>query len=275
MDAQVRAKSNLHRVDWRIGTIGFSYDDWVGPFYPPGKKPADFLPFYARHYDSVELDTTFYAIPPVERVRRWADNTPDHFRFCVKTPKEITHETPLAAATGPMTRFVDACRPFGHKLGVVLIQFAPSFEANQMAGLDRFLNELPTDVRFAVELRHRSWSQAETLHMLHRHRCAMVAAEYVTRPRRVFATTDFLYLRWIGQHGRYAVHDREQVDVTPQLEWWHQAIGAVLPQVHTVWGFFGDDYAGYSIGSANRLRRMAGLDVREPEPRAVTLSLFD
>lgn len=275
MDAPSPASSHAHSVDWRIGTIGFSYDDWVGPFYPPGRKQADFLAFYARYFDAVELDTTFYAVPPVDRVRRWADTTPDSFRFCVKTPREITHDTPLVAAAALMEKFIDVCRAFGQKLGPVLIQFAPSFEVNQMAGLDRFLSGLPSEVRFAVELRHRSWGRTETLHLLHHHRCAMVAAEYVSRPGRVFATTDFLYLRWIGGHGRYAVHNREQEDVTPKLEWWRQTISAALPQVEAVWGFFGDDYAGYSIGSANRFRRMAGLDVREPSRQAETMWLFE
>lgn len=261
-------------ADWRIGTIGFSYDDWVGPFYPPGRKAGEFLSFYSRHYDTVELDTTFYAVPPIDRMRRWADTVPEGFAFSVKTPKEITHETPLVAAASPMTKFVDVCRALGPKLGPILIQFPPSFEINQFTGLDRFLSQLPADARFAVELRHRSWGRVETLEMLRRRRCALVAAEYASRPRRVFATTDFLYLRWIGVHGRFAVHDREQKDVTADLQWWQQAIERVRPQVDAVWGFFGDDYAGYSIASANQFRRMVGLPVSEPPRQAATLPLF-
>src|SRR4051812_23520541 len=75
-----------------FGTMGFSYSDWAGVFYPSGMKPGDYLSYYARHFDTVELDTTFHATPPPERVRRWADVTPEGVRFCVKVPKDVTHE---------------------------------------------------------------------------------------------------------------------------------------------------------------------------------------
>src|SRR5687768_13678275 len=106
-DAAAAPSSNLHPrssapppppptdCNWRLGTIGFSYADWAGPFYPRGMKPGEYLPYYARFFDAVELHTTFHAIPPPSRIRRWADATPEHFRFTVKSPRAVTHE-PLA-----------------------------------------------------------------------------------------------------------------------------------------------------------------------------------
>lgn len=175
--------------------MGFSYPDWRGPFYPQGLKSGHWLEFYARYFNTVELDTTFYAAPTAERVRHWRSATPEDFRFCLKTPRAITHDNPLAAGFDAMRSFVDVCRGFGSKLGPILIQFAPSFEASQFDAVDRFLTALPEDARFAVEFRHRSWGTAETLEMIHRHRCAFVAAEYRSRPARAFATADFLYVR--------------------------------------------------------------------------------
>ena len=78
--------------DWRIGTMGFSYADWAGVFYPPGTKAGDYLEHYAQYFDTVELDTTFHAAPPPERFRRWAEVTPDGFRFCMKMPRAVTHD---------------------------------------------------------------------------------------------------------------------------------------------------------------------------------------
>ena len=78
--------------NWRIGTMGFSYADWAGTFYPEEMKPANYLDFYARHFDAVELDTTFHA-PPAERVRQWAEATPDDFRFAVKAPRAVTWDS--------------------------------------------------------------------------------------------------------------------------------------------------------------------------------------
>jgi uncharacterized protein YecE (DUF72 family) len=251
------------KIDWRLGTMGFSYDDWTGPFYPPATKAGERLGWYAGFFDTVELDTTFYAAPPPERVARWVAVTPDHFRFCLKTPRAITHDTPLSAGTKPMADFVEICRGFGSKLGVVLIQFPPSFMADQQPSLDAFLATLPRDMRYAVELRHRSWGTPRTLEMLHEHGCAFVSAEYAERPARVFATSDFLYIRWIGVHHQFSKYAQEQKDPSDDLKWWHEAIRAALPKVRTVWGFFNNDYAGYAIATANRFKKMLGQDVQK------------
>jgi uncharacterized protein YecE (DUF72 family) len=250
-------------VNWRIGTMGFSYADWSGPFYPPGLKNGDWLGYYAKHFNAVELDTTFHAAPPPERFDRWAAATPDGFRFCPKLPRAITHDNPLAGG-GPATDdFLRSARRLGPKLGVVLIQFAPTFEANQFAAVDRFLAALPADVRFAVELRHRSWGTPETLHMLHERRCAFVAAEYATRSARAFATADFLYVRLVGVHGTYPTHQAEAVDPTDRLAWWHATITHALPKVKEIWGFVNNDYAGYSPATATRLKQLFGLETRD------------
>jgi uncharacterized protein YecE (DUF72 family) len=261
-------------VAWRIGTMGFSYEDWSGPFYPLSMKSGDWLSWYARHFDTVELDTTFYAAPTPDRVARWTAVTPDEFCFCLKTPRAITHDAPLAVGAAPMREFVEVCRGFGSKLGAILIQFAPSFMADQFGVLDAFLATLPEDLNFAVELRHRSWGTPDTLRMLHERRCAFVSAEYSVRPARVFATADFLYLRWIGIHHQFPRYGQELLDPTEPLTWWKGAIDAVLPKVRRVFGLFNNDYAGYAIGTANRFKRMVGLPVREPSIMR-TSGLFD
>ena len=258
-------------IDWRLGTMGFGYDDWSGIFYPPDLKSTDYLSFYSRYFDAVELDTTFHATPTAERVARWAEATPEGFRFCVKTPKDVTHAAGLpglAGRTGPMLEFVEAVRGFGEKLGVVLIQFPPSFDASATKDLDTFLSELPDDVRFAVEFRNPSWDAERTADVLRDHRCGWVAADYLTgEPWEITATTDFLYARWVGRHGQYPTLDKERIDATERLQWWKRRIDACAA-VHTVWGFFNNDYTGFAIGTANRMRRIVGQPVRRPEDPA-------
>jgi len=261
-------------VDWRIGTMSFTDPAWSGPFYPDALKPGQWLEYYSRHYNAVELDTTFYAIPPPDRVRRWRDTTPADFRFCLKTPRSITHDRPLSAGAGEMLQFLDVCRVFEDKLGVVLIQFPPAFTADNFAAVEQFIEALPRDMSYAIELRHRSWGTLNLLQMLHDRGVAFVSAEYASRPSRVFATAEFLYVRWIGVHDRYATHDREQADVTEALAWWRQAIAAALPKVKAVWGFFNNDYAGYSPATANRFKRLIGLPAKEPT-QDKTPGLFD
>src|SRR5947209_1294514 len=112
---------------YRLGTIGFSYPEWVGGFYPRDLKATDYLSFYARYFDCVELDTTFHAVPPAATVRRWAAQVPDDFRFAVKCPRTVTHEGRIDAQISVMSEFLDVMRELGGKLGPVLLQFPPSF----------------------------------------------------------------------------------------------------------------------------------------------------
>jgi uncharacterized protein YecE (DUF72 family) len=259
-----------HEPEWRLGTIGFGYADWNGVFYPAGLKSSDRLSFYARHFDAVELDTTFHAAPTHERVKRWAAAVPDDFRFCVKTPKDVTHAPPpLSRRAGPMVEFLDVVRGFGGKLGVVLLQFPPSFDTAEARDLEKFLDALPTDLRYALELRHGSWNTDATAALLRDRRCCRVTGDYFDEPWEIRVTTDFLYVRWIGEHGRFPTLDREQVDATERLEWWKDRLAkATTPEVKAVWGLVNNDYSGYAVGTANRMKRLLGLPVKQvQDPR--------
>src|SRR5690348_16147892 len=126
----------MTNLELRLGTMGFSYPDWSGVFYPKGTKSTDFLSFYARHFNIVELDTTFHAVPPIQRVRRWRDETPDDFRFTAKVSKDITHASVIDRAVPAMMDFLSAMRAFEPKLAVILIQLPPSFGVDQSERLD-------------------------------------------------------------------------------------------------------------------------------------------
>jgi uncharacterized protein YecE (DUF72 family) len=117
-------------MNWRLGTMGFGYADWAGVFYPVGTKPSDYLAHYAHHFNAVELDTTFHAAPDIARVEHWVRQVPERFRFCAKTPKQITHEPDLPSRMRLMLEFVDVMRRMGDKLGVILLQFSPYFKAS-------------------------------------------------------------------------------------------------------------------------------------------------
>lgn len=249
---------------WRLGTIGFSYDDWAEPFYPAGMKPADRLTFYAQFFNAVELDTTFHGVPAPGRMKKWADAVPDDFRICAKAPREATYDPATPTAPDALKRFIDAAREMGPKLGVLLLQFPPNFTADRFGDLENVLKGLPEDVRFSVELRHRSWGKRETLELLKTHRCAFVSAEYLVRPARILATTDFLYCRVIGQHGRFPSHERQQADPTEGLTWWARELTRRAADVKSVYAFANNDYAGYAIETCNRLKELIGLPVKAP-----------
>ncbi len=251
-------------VDWYLGTMGFSYKDWSDVFYPVGMLQRSYLAHYSQIFNAVELDTTFYGTPPQERIRQWAAMAPSGFKFCVKTPREITHDLRLVNATPAMVAFLDTIRLFGDKLGAILIQLPPSFTAGEFDTVATFLAELPTDLHYAVEFRHPSWYTYETARLLKAHEACWASIDYVDLPKQIGITSDFLYIRWVGQHGRFERKDHEQCDVTPQLEWWWEYIQPHLGRVQTIYGFFNNDYAGYSPDTCNRFKTIIGLPTERP-----------
>ncbi|MGH2538726.1 MAG: DUF72 domain-containing protein [Candidatus Promineifilaceae bacterium] len=251
---------------FRLGTMGFSYKDWSGAFYPETLAPRDYLAHYAHYFDAVELDSTFYGTPRPEVVERWAAVTPPSFKFCAKTPREISHELRLAGAADAMNAFLRVMRLLGDKLGVILIQLPPDLSFDHIHTLAVFLRGLPTDLRYAVEFRHRSWNATATAQLLETQRVCWASTDYIHLPQRVYMTTDFLYVRWIGRHGRYTPKDHERVDLTRRLEAWWADIRGRLNGVHTLYGFFNNDYAGFAPATANRFKAILGLPVQRSEP---------
>jgi len=254
-------------IDWRIGTMGFGYAEWAGVFYPAGVKSGDYLEHYARYFDAVELDTTFYATPPLDRVRKWAEVTSSAFRFAAKAPKAVTHDAPIDRGVRSMLEFLDVmARGLGEKLGVALLQFPPSFAAREAPKLSRFLGEMPNDIELAVEFRHESWWNHETALMLKDYRCAWVSAEYVAEPRTIVPTADLLYVRLIGEHGRFKEMNAVHVDVTANLRRWRDRLLAISPAPRSIWVLLNNDYSGYAIETARTFRAMLGLPEPQPQP---------
>jgi uncharacterized protein YecE (DUF72 family) len=254
-------------IQWHLGTMGFSYKDWNGVFYPDGLSPRDYLAHYSQIFDSVELDSTFYGTPRADYVERWASVTPEGFTFCAKTPREITHELQLSEeAQDPMHAFLERMRLLGEKLGVVLIQLPPDLSFAHIHTLAVFLRQLPSDVRYAVEFRHPSWHATATGQLLQNHRVCWASTDYRHLPQRVYLTTDFIYIRWIGRHGQYETKDFERVDVRPRLSEWLEDIRNRMDGVYDVYGFFNNDYAGHAPATCNKFKRLAGLPTNPLQP---------
>jgi uncharacterized protein YecE (DUF72 family) len=143
----------------RLGLPFWSFEAWQGGLYARDSRPADLLRQYARAFNAVEGNTTFYAVPSERTVARWADETPEDFRFCFKLPRTITHDAMLLNAADEARRFLDRLRPLGPRLGPIMIQLPPQFGAAELPRLESFLEKLPGDLRFCVELRDRSLAE--------------------------------------------------------------------------------------------------------------------
>jgi uncharacterized protein YecE (DUF72 family) len=272
---------HLSPVSWFVGTCGFWDSDWNDNFYPKGLV-KDRLPFYARHFNAIELNTTFHAIPKPEKVQRWKDETPPEFRFSVKFPKEVTHGRPerlLAADTLEITsRFFDAIQELGEKLEVVLMQFPPWFSALRRLALLRFIDRLRCPARLVFEFRDDSWWTPTTALALRERNIGWVVADLAGHPaitcvpvewqlrsfglRQLIFTADFVYARLIGKHHQFPVHVAEYFDSTPRVKWWHERLTRVLkacPSVRRVYVFFDNDFSGNAPTSARRFANMVKL----------------
>ncbi len=263
-----------------IGTQGWNYDAWVGPFYPSGTRAADYLSVYSRAFGTVEVDSTFYAIPAVRTVRGWADRTPAGFTFALKLTQEITHENRLRDSADLMALFFDRARELGDKLGPVLVQLGPDFAPAELPALAQFLPQLPRDIRVAVEFRQRGWIHDGLLALLAEHNVALALTDARWIPRKQMLalaarpTADFAYVRWMGPNRDLVDYSRVQVDRTRELEAWSQALWGLGKRVERAYGYVNNHFAGHSPASARELQRLLGQRPVDPDQLGVQMSLF-
>lgn len=253
----------------RLGTQGWSYDDWKGVFYPPGAKQEDRLPFYAEIFDTVELDTTFYHAPKASIARSWDRHTPADFRFAAKLPRAITHDALLHDSAEALSTFARAMEPLGEKLGPLLVQLPAEFArtGGTLHTLGRFLGGAPRGIRLAVEFRHASWHAPPVVELLRAHGAALAWTEWRDLPRVTDVTADFLYLRWLGDRRTIERYDRVQVDREAEFRAWEADLMRVFGEVREVYGYFNNHWAGHSPASANEMKRRLGLPFVEPRER--------
>jgi uncharacterized protein YecE (DUF72 family) len=177
-----------------VGTSGYSYKEWKGPFYPKDLPAGDFLPFYAARLSTVEINNTFYRLPTPKLVQGWAEQAPSGFIFAIKAPQRITHVARLKGAGETLDVFVDVVRALGERLGPLLFQLPPNFRKD-VPRLQAFLGELPAAVRVAFEFRHASWFDDDVWAALREGPAALCIAEGESIESPIVATADWGYVR--------------------------------------------------------------------------------
>lgn len=249
--------ADLARV--HIGCCGWHYDDWRGSFYEHDIDSDQELGSYAVTFDTVEIDSTFYGIPLPATVHQWFQRTPARFRFAAKVPRTITHEASLSEKTKEFPAFCGVMRGLGQKLAVLLIQLPPSFTAQSAGTLEGFLDQLPTDIRFAVEVRHRSLFTDDTYGMLRHHRVAWVISDIRGLPIVEKVTADFSYIRWMGNRDEVNAYDHETINRSAELAEWQMRLKILRSQVSDVFGYFNNHYSGHAPATAQRFKELIGL----------------
>jgi len=239
-----RSMSSIH-----VGTSGWTYDDWAGIFYPPEVKGAERLPYYVKHFDTVEINASFYRIPTQAMIDAWNRRFPETFALVVKGPRLITHVKKLADCREQLDWFLNRVLQL-RTLRVILWQLPPSL-GKDPERLDGFLAMLPATVRHAVEFRHQTWWDRETADLLSRRRAAAVAISHPSLPGDLWPTSDFLYLRFHGLGAQVYRYDYSP----DELAGWAERVKAVL-EGRTLYAFFNNDYYGNAIRNARTFREM-------------------
>ena len=245
-----------------LGTSGWSYREWVGPFYTENDKSL--LKAYTRVFNTVEIDSTFYRYPSRGTVMGWTRYSPEGFVFTAKLPKLITHEKKLDMAQGiqkDLETFIELLEPLwlSGKLGCLLIQLPPKYDYKPKQ-LEEFLRILPNHVKFAVEFRDLSWMREETWALLQKYGVAYAIVDEPLLPSDVHFTANLAYFRWHGK-GLRPWYDYRYG--RKELERWVPEVKKAADNVKTVLGYFNNHYHGYAV--ENCLQVLEMLSVLTPE----------
>lgn len=238
---------------YRIGTSGYSYDDWKGRFYPDDLKRNEWLSFYARRFSTVELNVTFYRYPSESLIKGWNRRAPEGFSFAVKGTRRITHFQKLLDVGELLDLFWRRVRGL-ENLAVLLWQLPPSLKKD-LDRLEAFLTLVPEEVLNVFEFRHESWFSPETTALLERYRCGFVSQSHPSLPGAVVPCSGAVYLRFHGagkELYRYRYSRRE-------LEQWAEKLRGVEGSVDRVFIYFNNDYQGNAVENAATLAKLLGV----------------
>jgi uncharacterized protein YecE (DUF72 family) len=256
-----------------LGTSGWSYKDWIGPFYMEKEKSP--LRAYCKVFRTVEIDSTFYRYPSKGTVMGWVKYSPEGFIYTAKLPKLITHTKKLDVNEGIETdlqKFIELLEPLylSGKLGCILIQLPPKFDYKPDQ-LEDFFKILPTHVKFAVEFREQSWMREETWKLLEKYHVAYTIVDEPLLPPEVHITSNIAYFRWHGRGARPWYNYRYRPE---ELEPWPQKIKEAAEKVEKVYGYFNNHYHGYAVENCLQVLEMLGVLTPEQKEAKVNIENY-
>lgn len=237
-----------------IGTSGWHYEHWEGPFYPDHISSGEYLEYYSKFFHTVEINSSFYKMPDKETIREWRETVPEKFIFSVKASRYITHMKKLKDPAAAVSNLITTISLFKDKLGPILFQLPPNWHVNPER-LDSFTKLLPRDQRYAFEFRDTSWFDSRVYEILEKYNAAFCIYEIggLQSPRIV--TADIVYIRLHGPDGPY----RGQY-TTPVLADWASTFSTWAKQGKQIFCYFDNDEAGYAPRDAMKLQDMVRRD---------------
>jgi uncharacterized protein YecE (DUF72 family) len=236
----------------RIGTSGWHYKHWLdGVFYPSGTKPAQMFEFYARHFDTVEINNSFYHLPSATTFDNWRDSSPPNFLYAVKASRFITHMKKLKDPKPSSEKFFAVADRLGKKLGPILFQLPPRWKVN-VERFAEFLESLPKGHKYVFEFRDETWFVPEVYALMRRHKAAFCIHDFSDMKVPHEITAPFTYIRFHGPtvakyFGSYS---------TGQLRAWAERIADWSRQLSAAYIYFNNDPGGEAVKNAIELKRL-------------------
>jgi uncharacterized protein YecE (DUF72 family) len=233
---------------YHLGTSGWSYPGWKGRFYPSDLPSSNWLPFYARHFATVEINMTFYRFPKPETLRGWMERTPAHFSFTLKANRQITHLKKLRNVKSEVNYFNILAGSLQERLGCILFQLPPSI-TRDLDLLEEFLSTLSPEFKNVIEFRHENWYGESVWERLRAHRVTFCTVSSSQVPGSPVETSPVAYFRFHGLTGghRYNYTDEE-------LAQWAETIKQVKAEECYV--YFNNDYQAYAVSNCQKLAEL-------------------
>lgn len=240
--------AKLNKKSIYIGTSGWSYTGWKNVFYPDKTKPVDFLKFYAQHFDTVEVNSSFYHILKNTTVKNWINEVPEDFVFALKADRYITHIKKLEEPKETISSFIESIKPFDKKLGPVLFQLPPSFGINAQR-LKKFVDILSDDFRYVFEFRNKTWFVDEIYQILREKNIALCIYNLKGFQSPFEITADFSYIRFHGTMGigagKYSSNEIQHLS---------SKIKKLASQDMEIFCYFNNDSNAESVENAKELK---------------------
>lgn len=238
-------------AELRIGTSGYHYTHWRSTFYPEKLPQKQWLSYYLEHFDTVELNNTFYRLPTFHAMNAWRENTPENFLFTVKGSRFITHNLKLSRPENAIRNILPRAETLGKKLGPILWQLPPKWRVNAER-LEEFLQVLPTYHRYVFEFREPSWLNEEIYALLERFNAAFCIYEIAGFHSPLITTTNLAYVRLHGPSAKKYQGSYER----GALRRWARQIENWYDVGKSVYVYFDNDEAGYAPHNAIVLKNM-------------------
>ena len=238
-----------------VGTSGWHYKHWIGVFYPPETRGSEMFEFFARHFNTVEINNSFYRLPLATTFDAWRESSPDGFCFAVKASRFITHMKKLKDPESSSAKFFLVAERLQEKLGPILFQLPPRWKVN-VERFSEFLASLPKGHRYVIEFRDESWFVTPVFELLRKYNVAFCIHDFADMKVPNEITADFTYVRFHGPtsakyFGSYS---------DDQLRRWAKRIEEWRARLSSVYAYFNNDPGGEAIKNALTLRSFLDAD---------------